>query len=145
MLEGSNYLVWADAMKSYLKSQGLWQVVTGGYLAPDPPAAAATSAITKQYTTDLLDWSNKDDAAFGTIMLRVTPPMQTLISGLNNSRIAWEALATSLGVQGPALVHSDFKQTLQIKISPSAPAMDISKMATIFNRLEKNQDRKSVV
>ena len=34
MLEGQKYLVLADGMKSYLKSQELWQVVSGGYTIP---------------------------------------------------------------------------------------------------------------
>ena len=44
MLEGQNYLVWADAMKLCLKSQGSWQVASGGYVKPSPLAATITDA-----------------------------------------------------------------------------------------------------
>ena len=36
ILDGPNYVIWAQAMSSYLKSQKLWRVVTGDITAPKP-------------------------------------------------------------------------------------------------------------
>ena len=47
-------------------------------------------------------------------------------------------LATSISAQGPALTYSDFKTTLQIKVSMGNPAMEISNMAMIFDHLVRN-------
>ena len=139
MLEGQNYLGWANAMKSYLKSQGSWQVASGGYIKLSPVAATITNAAQiKKHRDETLEWSNKDDAAFGMIMLHVNASLQQLIASKNDSKDAWDTLATSLCAQGPALTYSDFKTTLQIKVSVANPAMEIAKMATIFDRLRVN-------
>ena len=69
ILDGSNYLTWADVMKSYLRSQENWQIVTGGYAEPRDPGTGATTDVRKDYQDNLLHWKNKDDAAFGTILL----------------------------------------------------------------------------
>ena len=69
ILDGSNYLTWADMMKSYLWSQENWWIVTGGYAEPRDPGTATTTEVCKDYQENLLHWKNKDDAAFGTILL----------------------------------------------------------------------------
>ena len=75
ILEGLNYLVWADAMKSYLWSQGLWHVASGEYIQPALLAQTVTdAALIKEHGEEMLAWSNKDDAAFGTIVELFTLP-----------------------------------------------------------------------
>jgi hypothetical protein len=34
LLDRSNYLIWADVMKSYLMSQGLWRITNGSDAKP---------------------------------------------------------------------------------------------------------------
>ena len=139
LLEGNNYLIWADAIKSYLRSQGIWQVVSGGYLQPTAPTGNPTAAQLKEFQTENLDWRNKDDAAFGSIMLRVASSLQESISSKANSKEAWDELVARFGTPGPSLVYSDFRTALNTRLSPTNPELDISKIATIFGRMTTNR------
>ena len=44
LLEGSNYLIWAGAMRPYLQSQGTWRIVSGNEPKPRTLTATATNA-----------------------------------------------------------------------------------------------------
>src|ERR1700723_3834672 len=139
LLEGNNYLIWADAIKSYLRSQGIWQVVSGGYLQPPAPTGNPTAAQLKEFQTENLDWRNKDDAAFGSIMLRIASSLQESISSKANSKKAGDELVARFGTPGPSLVYSDFRTALNTRLSPTNPELDISKIATIFGRMTTNR------
>ena len=70
LLEGSNYLIWAGAMRPYLQSQGMWQIVNGNELKPRALTAMATNAAkVAAREAECKDWNNKDDQAFRAIML----------------------------------------------------------------------------
>jgi hypothetical protein len=103
-------------MKSYLRSQGLWQVASGGFAAPAVPATGAAAEVRKTYQDDLNHWHNKDDSAFGSMMLRIANSHHHLVSTKTSSRQVWETLQTSFGTQGPSLVYTDFRSTLQMRI-----------------------------
>ena len=70
LLEGSNYLIWAGLMRPYLQSQGMWHIVNGDEPKPRALAAMATNAAeVAAREAEHKDWNNKDDQAFGAIML----------------------------------------------------------------------------
>ena len=113
--------------------------MSGGYTKPAAIVWTVTDAtLIKANQEDISAWNNKEDAAFSTIMLCITPSLQQLISSKDNSKDAWDMLVTSLGAQGPALTYLDFKTMLQIKVSSGNLAMEIVKMAMIFNCLGTN-------
>jgi hypothetical protein len=66
-LDGSNFLVWAEKMQVFSRSQGLWNMVRG--LKQNPPELGKGSKPehTALYCKEQLDWSNYDDQAFGII------------------------------------------------------------------------------
>jgi hypothetical protein len=116
-LEGSNYLLWADAMKSFLCSQGVWQIVEGNQTQPVILQATSTNAAAvKEATTEQETWNNKDDSAAGYMMMCISPLLRHLVSNKNYSKEIWDTLATTFGVQGPALIYVEFKTALMIKI-----------------------------
>jgi len=84
ILDGSNYLVWKNQMRAWLRSKGLWQITNGNekkFQELDPSApAAAREANYKQR----MDWDNKDDQAYGTILLRVNPSVAVYRNKLIN-------------------------------------------------------------
>ena len=41
-------------------------------------------------------------------------------------------LTTMFGVQGPALIYTEFKSALTVRILAVNPAVDINHMATVF-------------
>ena len=144
LFDGSNYLLWENAMRSYLRSQGVWQIASGIQQQPMMPAAVTPAtpenmAARKAAQDDRDDWSNKDDMAMGYITLRVSQSLHHLIANNLSSAVVWETLRTNFGTQGPALIYADFKSALAIKIPVREPALEISKMATIFGRMATSQ------
>ena len=136
LLDGSNYRVWKDSMQSYLMSQGYWRIANGQYLKPH--SVATTSDRYAQVESDRRDWDNRDDAAYGSIMLRIAPSLQNLATGQVGAKALWDVLAATLGKTGAALIYAEFKAATSVRISATNPMADCTKMATHFGWLEKN-------
>src|ERR1700733_3089810 len=136
LLDGSNYRVWKDSMQSYLMSQGYWRITNGQYLKP--ASLATTNDRYAQVESDRREWDNKDDAAYGSIMLRIAPLLHNLATGQTGAKALWDAIATTLGKTGAALIYSEFKAVTSIRVSATNPMADCTKMATHFAYLEKN-------
>src|ERR1700733_1296356 len=136
LLDGSNYRVWKDSMKSYLMSQGYWRIANGEYLKP--ASLATTNGCYAQVESDRREWDNKDDAAYGSIMLRIAPLLHNLATGQTGAKALWDVLAATLGKTGAALIYSEFKAATSVWISASNPTADCTKMATHFAWLKKN-------
>ena len=140
LLEGSNYHIWADAMQSYLRSQGLWQITIGNKSQPSipaksgPPTASNNTAIATA-NKERQEWNNKDDQAFGLILLHVQTQLHNIVSSKVTARQAWSEYRTAFRTAQPTSVYSDFRQTIMMKIPVNNPAVEISRMATIFGRL----------
>jgi hypothetical protein len=136
LLEGSNYLLWADAMKSFLRSQGVWQIVEGNETQPIVPMATmGNSVAVKEAEAARLAWNNKDDSAARYMTMRISPSLCHLVASSNYSNQIWDTLALTFGVQGPALIYAEFKSALVIKIPAANPALEINRMATVFGHL----------
>jgi hypothetical protein len=133
-MEGSNYLLWAESMKLFLCFQGVWQIVAGFQTQPIVPTSS-TAAIIEEVQTKKDAWNNKDDSAFGYMMLRVFPSLHHLVLAKNYSSEIWTTLETTFGVQGPALIYVEFKSSLAIKNPAANPVLEINRMATVFRRL----------
>ena len=135
ILDRSNYLVWKNQMRAWLRSKGLWQITNGNekkFPELDPSAShAACEANYKQR----MDWDNKDNQAYGTIFLRVNPSVAVIATSLLTAKEVWEALHTAFGTTGPSAIFADFKNAVSKKISAANPAIDIMEMNESFQRL----------
>jgi hypothetical protein len=118
-------------MKSFLRSQGVWQIVAGNQSQPTV-LTSGTAAVIEEAQIKRDAWNNKDDSAFGYMMLRISPSLHHLVMAKNYSSEVWTTLETTFGVQGPALIYTEFKSSLAIKIPAVNPALEINRMATIF-------------
>ncbi|GKV48377.1 hypothetical protein SLEP1_g55201 [Rubroshorea leprosula] len=56
ILNGSNYVLWAQSMRSFLKGQKLWRYITGDITLPQK----ITDEIDKKYVDRLEDWDSKN-------------------------------------------------------------------------------------
>jgi len=82
-----------------------------------------------------MDWDNKDDQAYGTILLRVNPSMAVIATSSLTAKEVWEALHTAFGMMGPLAIFTNFKNVISKKISAANPAIDIMEMNESFQRL----------
>jgi len=127
ILDGSNYLVWKNQMRAWLQSKGLWKITNGNekFQELDPSAtAAACEANYKQH----MDWDNKDNQAYGMILLWVNPLVAVVANSSLTAKAIWEALHAAFGTTGPSAIFANFKNAISKKISAANPAIDIMEM-----------------
>jgi len=132
VLDGSNYLVWKNQMRAWLRSKGLWQITNGNekkFNELDPSASsAAREANYKQH----MDWDNKNDQAYGTILLRVNPSIAVVANSCLTAKSVWEVLHAAFGTTGPLAIFADFKNAISKNISAANPAINIMEMNESF-------------
>ena len=63
-----------------------------------------------------MDWDNKDNQAYGTILLRVNPSIAVIATSSLTAKEVWEALHTAFGTMGPSAIFADFKNAISKKI-----------------------------
>jgi hypothetical protein len=134
VFDGSNYLAWSDSMRAWLRSQGYWQVVSGAEKKPVLPPQA-TSAQATELGPSIMAWENKNDQAFGSIILRLAPSLRQRANAKSTAKQVWELLATNYGVDGPSQAFIDFRTAITIKILANNPSPSISQMANKFQHL----------
>jgi hypothetical protein len=134
VFDGSNYLTWSDSMRAWLRSQGFWQVISGAELKPLLPPQA-TAAQTTETGARITTWENKNDQAFGSIVLRLAPLLRQRANAKTTAKQVWELLATDYGVDGPSQAFINFRMAITIKIPANNPSPSISQMADKFQRL----------
>jgi hypothetical protein len=134
VFDGSNYIAWSDSMRAWLRSQGYWQVVSGAEKKPVLPPQA-TTAQTAEVGSSIMAWENKNDQAFGSIILCLAPSLRQHANAKATAKQVWELLATDYGVDGPSQAFIDFRTAITIKIPANNPSPAISQMANKFQRL----------
>jgi len=82
-----------------------------------------------------MDWDNKDDQAYGTILLRVNPSVAVVANSSLTAKAVWEALHAAFSTTGPSAIFANFKNAISKKISLANPAIDIMEMYKSFQCL----------
>ena len=111
-------------MRAYLRSVGLWLIISGTTTAPTDPV-------------ELQKWTLSDLMANGAIELRCSLNIRDLIAA--TSAATWTALSTAFGATGVSRLFGDFKQVTQFRFSGTQhPAAEISHFNTHNARLTAN-------
>jgi len=123
ILDGSNYLVWESKMKAWLRSKGLWQITNGNEKKfPQVPDTESTTNRQANYKA-CMEWDNKDDQAYRSILLQVNPSVAVLAASSATAMAAWAAF----GQISTLAIFTEFKSVISQKISTANPALDICK------------------
>ena len=131
VLDGSNYGLWAKAMKAYLMSIGLWGHANGDIASPE--------AAEDGTNPDLPEWTKRDQQAMGSLLLRVTPSIQQDLQSETDSEDIWNHLRIAYGQATPTSIYKDFKEALNVRINPSQhPGPQMDRMQACFQRLTSN-------
>ncbi|GLT26013.1 hypothetical protein SLA2020_011040 [Shorea laevis] len=85
LLTENNYKTWRVQMKSYLSSEGLWDIVSG----EEPPGPGSSG-----------EWTRKSDAALHAIQISCGAKAFRAIDTTSSAKDAWEILMKSLSVYG---------------------------------------------
>jgi len=78
VLDGSNYLVWENQMKAWLRSKGLWQITCRNEKKQAQVPNTESTAINQANVKAQMEWDNKDDQAYRSILLQVNPSVAIL-------------------------------------------------------------------
>ena len=112
ILDRSNYLVWKNQMRAWLRSKGLWQITNGNEKKFNELNPSTSSAACKANYKQCMDWDNKDDQAYGTILLRVNPSVAVLANSALTAKAIWEVLHAAFSTSGPSAIFADFKNAI---------------------------------
>jgi len=135
VLDGSNYLVWKNQMRAWLWSKGLWQITNRNEKKFNELNPSTTVAACEANYKQCMDWNNKDDQAYGMILLRVNPSVAAIANSTLTAKAVWEALHAAFSTTGPSAIFADFKNAISKKISTANPALDIMEMNENFQHL----------
>ncbi|KJA21476.1 hypothetical protein HYPSUDRAFT_104407, partial [Hypholoma sublateritium FD-334 SS-4] len=87
-LNASNYPTWCGEMQAYLRSQGIWHIVSGQSKAP---TLSSTPKDTEEAALDA--WNLKSDKAAGYIYLAVEDNQKVHFANISDDPM-WAALAS---------------------------------------------------
>jgi hypothetical protein len=148
LLDGTNWLLWESMMGAYLQASGLFIYVSGKktyqaltteeMITFTNPKADATVVASLRALLDLKDiWAESDQKAVGIITLKLLPMLQHLVG--DTSKETWDTLKVSYGTPGSASIYTDFLTAIKWQFKENEdPNISISKLQSIFNRLETN-------
>ena len=84
-------------MRAWLQSKGLWQITYGNAKKfPESDASAMLTVHEANYKSQM-EWDNKDDQAYRSILLQVNPSVAVVASGSATANAIWLALQTTFG------------------------------------------------
>ncbi|EPQ61320.1 hypothetical protein GLOTRDRAFT_13098, partial [Gloeophyllum trabeum ATCC 11539] len=96
VLDGSNWSLWSQQMKAYLMSQGLWGHCDGTIIMPDPVVTTYKDGSTSEDTSARDAWRLNDTKTIGTIRLRCSPAVATLIQDKTTAIETWKELSFTI-------------------------------------------------
>jgi len=79
-----------------------------------------------------MEWDNKDDQAYSTILLQVNPSVAVVANSSATANAIWLALHAAFGQTSPLAIFTNFKNAISQKISAANPAIDIMVMNKNF-------------
>ena len=82
-----------------------------------------------------MEWDNKDDQAYSTILLQVNPSVAVVANSSATANAIWLALHAAFGQTSPLAIFTNFKNAISKKISTANPAIDIMEMNESFQHL----------
>ena len=90
---GTNYKVWADALRSFLWYNGLWFLIEGygsavGQKLPGMPRPTMSATPTPAEITAQATWDEKNDKALGAIQLYVAQNLRHMVDGEYHAAVA---------------------------------------------------------
>ncbi|EPQ55450.1 hypothetical protein GLOTRDRAFT_42040 [Gloeophyllum trabeum ATCC 11539] len=86
VLDGSNWPLWSQQMKAYLMSQGLWGHCDSTITMPSPVVTTYKDGSTSEDTSARDAWRLNDTKTIGTIRLRCSPAVATLIQSKTTAK-----------------------------------------------------------
>ncbi|KIY51163.1 hypothetical protein FISHEDRAFT_38547 [Fistulina hepatica ATCC 64428] len=105
---------WTDNMSAYLRSLGLWRIVTGTEVAPTPHNP---NVPTRDEQNDLRAYYTRVDKASGEIFMAVEPLLQSEIKSLQDSpKAMWDKLQELFNQKVPGARFNAYNKLLSVHL-----------------------------
>ena len=125
-LNGSNYRLWVDQIKTVLMMSQLWMVVTGIETCPPQPGTQPTDSDSKEFQVwkkdrkEYMDWMNKSFKAAGTLISSISPEIMVYIRDDKEDPVKiWDTLKATFIKPISAPRFQAYQDLFSIKKGPS--------------------------
>ena len=153
VFNGTNYMVWAPAMKNYLLSQGQWhgaimkplpstifpqkEVITKGPEGGDDIVTLVDDITQTPINFDDIEtWIDNNDKARGNIMLRLHNVIAEKFYNEEHSSSIWETLEKEYRKPGIAAIYQEFTGMMTTTIPDNSdPSFALEKIISHFTRM----------
>ena len=130
---GTNYKVWADALRSLLRYNGLWFLIEGygsavGQKLPGMPHPNVSATPTPTEITAQATWDEKNDKALGAIQLYVVQNLHHMVDEEYHAAVAWKKITDEHekpGVMGAFVAFQQFIGLHMSDASALGPQIDL--------------------
>ena len=132
VLDGANYRRWADLMKAYLQSQGVWILIElpDGFTEP-------TQATDGSNRAEILEWIQMQSKAMGSIRLRLSVEVAQLVRTKTTAKSIWNTLYGLYGGTSTMGAFAFFKAAINVRIPANEhPGPAIAKIQSNLDELD---------
>jgi hypothetical protein len=141
ILNGTNWLSWAESMDAYVMSEGRRRVLMTQRPSIPVAVTGTDGDITNQDDIDKAtkkqeDWDKDDERVMDYIRLRVSPDVAQLIKGKSTAKQMWDSLKEGHSRQTLANAYIKFKGILDTRIpEDQSPGPALAKIQAHVERL----------
>ena len=120
ILNGSNYREWAEAIKAFLRYNGVWFLIEGyGSTADRKVDGTARPTPTSTNADAVAAWDEKNDKALGVILLYTAANIKHHIANCYTALEAWKKLKDEYEKPGAVGAFVAFQQLFNTVLSDS--------------------------
>ena len=148
LLDGSNYRRWERTMKVFLQTKELFKLLRDTYTEPlllsEAELIQYNSDATPKATITLLqrkvdlhvEWEDNNERILGYITLKISAPIQQIMTNITNARTLWNNLVTNYGTTRSASIFMDFQAVTDWKFDDRKdPQTSINELLARINHL----------
>ena len=123
--DGTNYKVWADALHSFLRYQGLWFLIQSyssiaQQALPGMPRPTLSATPTPAEITAWTAWNGRNDKVLGSIQLYVAQNLRHMVDGEYLAATAWKKIADEYEKPGVVGAFVAFQQFIGLHMSDTS-------------------------
>jgi transposase InsO family protein len=133
VLDGTNYMVWSQSMRSFLKGRKLWLYVTGEVKKPVKGASESDEA----FTTRLIDWDSKHHQILTWFRNTTIPSISALFGSFDEAKGAWDMLASRYSSVDGAHEYQLLFELFHLRQEPGQTINDfLARMQFLWNQID---------
>jgi hypothetical protein len=133
ILDGTNYMVWSQSMRSFLKGRKLLLYVIGEVKKPVKGASESNEA----FTTHLINWDNKHHQILTWFRNTTIPSISALFGSFDEANSVWDMMASCYSSVDGAHEYQLLFELFQLRQEPGQSINDfLAHMQFLWNQID---------